>query len=75
MSFALRPTDDLIRIAAAGGGMRLDASARLTNDLIRIASAARTGNAVLTLYGMSARMTDDLIRISAAGRGSVVLED
>ena len=75
MTFSSRLTDDLIRIAAAGGGLRLDASARMTDDLVRIAAAARTGSAILTLRGMSARMTDDLIRIAAAGKGSVILED
>lgn len=75
MAFKSRLTDDLIRIAAAGGGLRLDASARMTDDLIRIAAAAKTGGAHLFLSGMSARMTDDLIRIGAAGKGSVVFED
>lgn len=71
----VRSTDDLIRIAAVGGGFRLDAAVRSTDDLIRIAAAARTGGARLFLSGMAVRMTDDLIRIGAAGKGCVVFED
>jgi len=75
MSIEFRVTDDLVRIAAAGGGFRLDASHRLTDDLVRIAAAARNGGARLFFSGMSARLTDDLVRIGAAGKGSVVFED
>ncbi len=75
MSFTARLTDDLVRIAAAGGGLRFDARARLTGDLVRIASAAASGGAKIFLTGMSSRTTSDLIRIGAAGKGSVVFED
>lgn len=67
-------TDDLVRIAAAGGGFRLNAGGRLTDDLVRIAAAARHGGARLILAGMGARLTDDLVRIGAAGGGAVVFE-
>ena len=40
MGLESRLTDDLIRIAAAGGGFRLQAGSRLTDDLTRIAAAA-----------------------------------
>ncbi|OFV92266.1 MAG: hypothetical protein A3H28_17410 [Acidobacteria bacterium RIFCSPLOWO2_02_FULL_61_28] len=75
MSFKSRLTDDFVRIAAAGGGLRFDASARLTDDLVRIAAAASTGNARVFMSGMSARLSDDLVRIGAAGKGCVVFED
>lgn len=74
MSFSARLTDDLIRIAAAGGGFRLDASARLTDDLTRIAVAAKKGDAQVIFSGLSARLADDLIRIGVAGKGHVVFE-
>ena len=35
-----KPTEDLIRIAAAGGGMYV-ASSKPTNDLIRVAAAGK----------------------------------
>lgn len=75
MSFKSRLTDDLIHIAAAGGGFRFDGSARLTDDLVRIAAAASRSNARVFISGMSARLSDDLVRIGAAGKGSVVFED
>lgn len=73
MSFEARPTNDLIRIASAGGGIVLDAAARPTDDLIRIASAASNG-ARVHFRGMAARPADDLIRIGSAGRGAVSFE-
>lgn len=74
MSFELRSTDDLIRIAAAGGGFTLAATLRTTDDLIRIAAAASGKGSRITFIGLSLRSTDELIRIGAAGRGCVVLE-
>ncbi|NJC02695.1 hypothetical protein GGR63_002642 [Xanthomonas sp. 3272] len=74
MSFEHRTTDDLIRVAAAGGGFTLTATHRTTNDLIRIAAAASGKGSRLTFTGLTHRTTDDLIRISAASKGCVVLE-
>jgi len=75
MGLESRLTGDLIRIAAAGGGFRLEAVSRPTGDLIRIAAAAGGGEARLYFKGMSSRPTGDLIRIGAAGKGAVVFED
>lgn len=66
-----RPVEDLIRIASAGGGFRLNAALRPTNDLIRIASAASTSGARLYFDGLGMRTTEDLIRIGSAGKGRV----
>ena len=55
-----RSTEDLIRIAGAGGGFVLDAGNRTTDDLIRIAAAA--GRAPIHLRGMNHFSTDDLIK-------------
>ena len=74
MSFALRPTNDLIQIAAVGGGFTLDATLRPTNDLIQIAAAASRNGARVTFTGLKIRPTNDLIQIAAAGKGAVVLE-
>jgi DNA replication protein len=74
MSFELRSTNDLVRIAAAGGGFILDAALRSTDDLVRIAAAASTHGARVTFSGLKLRSTDDLVRISAAGKGAVMLE-
>lgn len=75
MAFESRTTEDLIRIAAAGGGFRLAAGLRTTEDLIRIAAAASNKGAQLYLTGLQTRTTEELIRIGAAGKGSVVFED
>jgi DNA replication protein len=69
-----RTTDDLIRIAAAGGGFILEAGNRTTDDLIRIAAAASGKGSFLHLRGVGNRTTDELIRIGAASKGSVVFE-
>lgn len=74
MSFETRTTDDLVRIAAAGGGFTLTASNRTTNDLVRIAAAASGKGSRIAFTGLSTRTTDDLVRIGAASKGSVILE-
>jgi hypothetical protein len=75
MSLSSKTTSDLIRIAAAGGGLKLPAGARTTSDLIRIASAASNHSAKVYFSGISNRTASDLIRIGSAGKGSVVFED
>lgn len=70
-----RTTDDLVRIAAAGGGFRLSAGPRTTDDLVRIAAAASSKGARISFTGLGARATEDLVRIAAAGRGAVMFGD
>jgi hypothetical protein len=74
MSFEHKPTADLVQIAAAGGGIILDAAYRQTPDLIQIAAAGAKGNARLVFKGMTYRQQADLIQIAAAGKGSVQFE-
>lgn len=74
MSFQGRPTDDLVRIATAGAGFRLDAAGRSTDDLVAIASAASDWGVRLVFAGMEGRPTDDLVRIAGAGEGNVEFE-
>ena len=71
----LRPTDDLVRIAAAGGGFRLEVGLRPIDDLVRIAAAARNHHARLVFASVGLMSTDDLVRIAAAGDGAVVFEE
>ena len=75
MSFGKMPVNDLIRIAHAGGGFRLDTTHRYPDELMQIAAAAKTGGATVIFSGMSVHYTDDLIRIATAGKGSVIFED
>ena len=53
MSFGKMPVDDLIRIANAGGGFRLDATHRYPDELVEIAAAAKTGGATVIFSGMA----------------------
>lgn len=75
MSLEAKATEDLIRIAAAGGGFNINASGRSTEDLIRVAAAAGNKGARVSFIGMRSKSTEDLIRIGAAGKGAVVFED
>jgi hypothetical protein len=74
MGFELRSTSDLIQIASAGGGFRLEAKLRSTHDLIKIAAAAANKGSRLTFSGLNIRSTADLIQIASAGKGCVILE-
>ena len=68
---SLKSINDLIKIAAAGGGMELEVSLKSTDDLIRIAAAAAVHKSPLVLTGLEMRSVNDLIRIAAAGKGAV----
>jgi DNA replication protein len=70
-----RDTNDLLRIAAAGGGLELEGSLRPTNDLVRIAAACAKGGGTLILRGMSLKPTEDLLRIAAASKGKVIFSN
>jgi hypothetical protein len=71
MSFQGRPTEDLVRIAKAGGGFKLDAGGRPTDELVTIAAAASDWGVRLVFAGMDGRPTDDLVTIAEAGQGNV----
>lgn len=75
MSFKSKPIDELIRIVAAGGGLRMHIGSRDTGELIELARAAQKGGSVLLLTGLSSRDTADLVEIAQAGRGAVIFED
>lgn len=68
-----RSTNDLERIASAGGGFRISAT-RGANDLVRIAAAASSHHARIVIYGTDGMTTDDLVRVGAAGKGVVSFE-
>jgi len=75
MSLGKMPIDDLIQIASAGGGFRLDATQRYPDELMQIATAAKNGGATVIFSGMFQYYTNDLIRIATAGKGAVIFED
>lgn len=75
MGFKIRLTDDIVRIAEAGGGLRLNATERSTDDLVRIAVAAKKSGATVIMTGLAQRFTEDLVRIGAAAQGNVIFEE
>jgi hypothetical protein len=68
MSHDYRSTEDLMKIAAAGGGFTVNGAPRSVEDLMRIASAASSQRPRLTFTNMNARTTEELMRIAAAGK-------
>jgi len=74
VSFQNRSTEDLVRIAGAGAGFRLDAAGRPVDDLVRIADAASDWGVRLVFAGVTSLSTDDLVKIAEAGEGSVEFE-
>ena len=72
MGLENRLTDDLVRIASAGGGFQLNVATRMTDDLVRIAAAAKIGECQVIFTGMETRMTNDLVRIASAAQGHVI---
>jgi hypothetical protein len=75
MSLSMMNADDLIRIASAGGGFKMNAGTKPTHDLIRIAAAASAAKVRIYLGAMSMRPVDDFISIGAASGGAVVFQD
>lgn len=66
---------DLVRIAAAGGGLRIDCSNKAVVDLVRIASAASMGGGYLILENTERMIVSDKVRIAVAGKGYVIFND
>ena len=73
--FEMRHIEEVVRIAAAGGGFRMDASMKQTDDLVRIAAAASNKGARIVFTGLKMRQTEELIRIAAAGQGCVFFDN
>lgn len=70
----MKTTDELIQIALAGGGMKIDARMKTSSELVKIALAASNKKAQLTLVNVKMKTTQELIQIALAGRGCVVFD-
>lgn len=66
---------DMVRIAAAGGGLRIDCRGKLVSDLVRVAAAGSGKGARIILENTSHILVSDKIRIAAAGQGCVLFND
>ena len=69
--FEFHSTDNIVRIAAAGGGFTLDGASRSTEELIAIAKAANNGQADIAFRGLAQRDIDDILSIAKAGGGFI----
>ncbi len=70
-----RTVEDLVRIANAGGGLKLDGANISVDALARIAHAAKHKGARIVVINSSHFPTDQLMRIGHAGGGCVIFED
>ena len=60
-------TEELVRLAGSGGGLRVEAGQRPTKELVLIAQAARTNGGRVTFFGMEPRPLRELLMIVEAG--------
>jgi ABC-type branched-subunit amino acid transport system substrate-binding protein len=69
-----KTTDQLVRIASAGGGMIIDGEAKTTDQLVRIATTAAGSGVQVIIANVNSKTTDQLVRIASAGGGHVILD-
>ena len=62
--------NEMVRIAAAGGGFDLDAGTYSVPDMVRIAAAGENKGPIRILNAASLQ-TAEIVRIATAGAGSV----
>ncbi len=74
MGLSKKTTEELLKIAMAGGGFVLDGGRRTTEELVQIATAAKRSGVTLVFRNMAVRRTESLVRIAAAGKGHVIFE-
>lgn len=66
---------DLVRIAAAGGGLRINCQGKMVSDLVRIAAAGSSKRSIIILENTKHIMISDKVRIAAAGQGCVIFNE
>jgi DNA replication protein len=66
--------DQIVRIAAAGGGMTLNSNGKTVDQVVRIAAAASRKHAKLVIRNTQGYTVDQLVRIAAAGDGCVFFD-
>ena len=66
---------DIIRVAAAGGGLRINCQNKMVSDLVRIAAAGSDKHSFIILEHTENLMVSDRVRIAAAGNGCIFFND
>jgi hypothetical protein len=66
--------DQIVRIAAAGGGMNIDTQGKTVDQVVRIAAAASGKQAKLVIRNTQGYTVDQLVRVAAAGKGCVFFD-
>lgn len=74
MSLENLQVEDKVRIVAAGGGMKLDASKLNLDELISVASAAGVSRARIAIAHSDVLSVEQLVLIAAAGKGTVFFQ-
>ncbi|EJL6956704.1 hypothetical protein O1D26_001280 [Vibrio cholerae] len=65
--------DQIVRIAAAGGGMTINAQGKSVDQVVRIAAAASGKQSQLVIRNFNYSV-DQMVRIAAAGKGCVLFD-
>lgn len=66
--------DNLVRVAMAGGGLRLTAGQFSVDQLVRVALAGTGKSVRITIENSSALNVESMVRIALAGDGCVSFE-
>ena len=66
--------EDLIRVAAMGGGLIIDAENFAADDMIKFAAVCKGSGARLTIRHATSIADDNLFKIAAVGSGIVVFD-
>ena len=74
MSLENLQVEDKVRIVAAGGGMKLDASKLTPDELISVASAAGVSRARIAIAHSDVLSVEQLVLIAASGKGTVFFQ-
>lgn len=69
-----KPTDQLLRIAACGGGMILDGRRYNSDSLMKIATNASQSGAVIIIKNITGYTSDNLMKIASCGKGNVIFD-
>ena len=71
MTFETKSNKQLVDLATAGAGFKINTAMMTMAQIMPIATAAAIGNARVVFTGAETRQQADLIKIAKAGKGNV----